>query len=86
MFDIYLKQVFFIVLLGSAVPLVFSSISGLIISVLQTATQVQEQSITFLFKFLSLCAVIYFGADWFVAEMIRFMAELIKSIEFLGRM
>lgn len=86
MFDIYLKQVFLIVLCVSAVPLCISSVSGLIVAVLQAATQIQDQTIAYFVKFLSLAGVIYFFSGWFASEMVLFTRQILQSIEQLGGM
>lgn len=86
MFDIYLKQAFIMVAVLSGIPLIVSSLSGLLVAFLQTVTQIQEQSISYLARFVSVSVVVALLFTRFSSEMISFSQQLIASIEFLGRM
>ena len=46
------REVILLVALLSGIPLLISSLCALVVAVLQAATQVQEQSVAFLVKFL----------------------------------
>lgn len=85
MFDQYIKQSFILVMLISGVPLLVSCIVGLVISVLQAATQIQEQSISYFAKFISVSLVIAISAGWFSSELVGFMQTLFASITYIGR-
>jgi len=84
MFDIYLKQSFLMVILFSGIPLIVCSISALIVSVIQAATQVQEQTITYLVRFSALSLTLAATASWFSQEIVLFIQEMIGSIAHLG--
>ena len=85
MFEVYLKEAFLMVLLCSAIPLLCSSAVGLLLSVFQTATQIQEQTITYLGKFLTISLVFYLLFDFFSAQVIRLITELLSSMAILGK-
>lgn len=86
MFDIHVYHTFFLVGIISGLPLLFSSVVGLLVAVFQTATQIQEQSITFLAKLLSAVLVIIFGATWFSTQLVQLFQGLISSIAALGNL
>lgn len=84
-FDVYLMKAFFYVCLFSGIPLIVSSISGLLVSVVQAATQVQEQSLSFLIKFITVSGVLALFGNYFLSEMVQFIQELFSSLAVLGK-
>ncbi len=54
--------------------------SGLIVSLVQTVTSIQEQTLTFVPKLLAVAGVIMFGAPWMLRHLMEF------TISFLQRM
>ncbi len=67
-------------LLLSAPVLVFSLVIGLIISILQAATQIQEMTLTFVPKiFAAALAVVIFG-HWMLRLMVSYTTQLISNI------
>ncbi len=56
----------------SAPMLGISLIVGLIISIFQTTTSIQEQTLTFVPKIISVFAVMLWGAGWLVNIMMKF--------------
>lgn len=67
-------------LLLSAPVLVFSLVIGLIISILQAATQIQEMTLTFVPKiFAAVLAVVIFG-PWMLRLMVNYTTQLIANI------
>lgn len=57
---------------------------GIFVGVLQAATQIQEQSLTFLPKLgLAICTVI-FGGPWALERMIGFAVAMFEQIAVLG--
>lgn len=55
-------------------------IVGVIISIIQAATQIQEMTLTFVPKILSIFVAILFAFPWMMDKMTTFTAELIKDI------
>ena len=58
MFDLWLEDAFWLVVILSGVPLAAASLAGLVVAVLQSATQIQEQSITYAVKFVAATAAL----------------------------
>ncbi len=58
-------------------PLLLSSlIVGLIISIFQTVTSIQEQTLTFVPKLLTIFLVLVISGDWILNNILTFMQEL----------
>lgn len=49
---------------------------GLAISILQAATQVQEQTLSFVPKILAVVATLFLLLPWFLAELIEYTEDL----------
>lgn len=70
------KETIFIIIEVSAPLLLISLIVGLIVSIFQTVTSIQEQTLTFVPKIIAvLLGVVLFGA-WMLETMAGFMIEL----------
>ncbi|QCI16918.1 flagellar biosynthetic protein FliQ [Buchnera aphidicola (Aphis helianthi)] len=64
-----------------ASPLLLSAlISGLIISILQAATQVNEQTLSFIPKIISILATIALLGPWMLGVMLDYMHNLFNNI------
>ncbi len=57
---------------------------GLIISVFQTATQIQEQTITFAPKVTALILVLMFGGPWLIQRLMHFTLRLWDYLIIVG--
>jgi flagellar biosynthetic protein FliQ len=53
---------------------------GLIISIFQAATQINEMTLSFIPKLLALCAVLVLLGPWLAGTMIDYIRELLQSI------
>ncbi len=76
----YLSTTFWIVLVFSGGPLLLSSVSGFIVAFLQAATQLQEQSITYTVKFLTLAGSLVIFGRWFIEEISKFLADVLLTL------
>lgn len=64
-----------------AAPLLIALFAtGLIISMLQAATQIQEMTLSFLPKLLVLFAVLVFAGGWIIDRLIEFTRDLLLSV------
>ena len=86
MFDEFIKEAIFMVALFSGLPLLCGSISGLVVAVVQTATQIQEQSISFIAKLSTAIVVFLFISRWLGRELVNFFQQVLGSIESMGGM
>ena len=53
---------------------------GLVIGMVQAATQIQEMTLSFIPKLLGLVAVLAFGGHWMLRVIVDYSRELITSI------
>jgi len=64
----------------SAPFLIASIVIGLVISILQAATQIHEQTITFVPKILATALIAIFAGSWIMTVLINFTTRLFESI------
>lgn len=69
----------FLVLKTAAPPLIVSLIIGLIVSVFQTVTSIQEQTLTFVPKMVGMFLTLMLIGHWMLNEMTTFMEELWRN-------
>ncbi len=84
MFAEYIRQALLVVFVVSIIPLFLSSAVSLLFAVIQSATQIQEQSIGHLVKLLTLGAVYFAGGSYFCSLMVRFFTESFQSVSLWG--
>lgn len=66
-------------------PLLLASlVVGLVMSVIQAATQLQENVISFAPKVLAIGLVMGLGGAWLLQRMVRFFNEMALAVEQLG--
>jgi flagellar biosynthesis protein FliQ len=53
---------------------------GLVVSVFQAVTQIQEQTLSFIPKLIALAAVIVIGGPWMLGELLNYTTELWSEI------
>lgn len=70
------REVIWTIVKVAAPLLIISLIIGLIVSVLQTITSIQEQTLTFVPKFLAIMLVLVLFGGW----MLNSVSELLKDI------
>ncbi|MBI5443090.1 MAG: flagellar biosynthesis protein FliQ [Deltaproteobacteria bacterium] len=70
-----------ITVLLSAPVLLTSLIVGVLISVFQAVTQIQEQTLSFVPKFLAVIIVFLFSLPWALDLMTRYTVELFLSFQ-----
>lgn len=69
-------QAIWLVLKCSAPMLLSSMVVGLIISIFQTVTSIQEQTLTFVPKLIVILVMILICGDWILNNIIGFMEDL----------
>ncbi len=65
----------------SGIPLLAASLSGLLVAMVQSATQIQEQSIVFTVKLVVGGGCLYFTGDWCLEQL---KECFIRAIELLS--
>ena len=60
--------------------LILSLVVGLIISIFQATTQIQEQTLTFVPKLIAIILVLVLGGPWMLNKLVMLTNELFQSI------
>lgn len=79
------NEALILILLLSAPPLLISLTVGLLISLFQATTQIQEQTLTFVPKIAAVFLTLALTGYWMMAQMVRFTHNLFWSIPFIAR-
>ena len=74
-----MRDALFLVLKTAAPPLIVSLVIGLIVSVFQTVTSIQEQTLTFVPKMVGMFLTLMLIGHWMLNEMTTFMEELWRN-------
>lgn len=60
--------------------LILSLIVGLLVSIFQATTQIQEQTLTFVPKLIVIALTLVIGGNWMLQEVIKFTSKIINMI------
>ncbi|MGQ9556344.1 MAG: flagellar biosynthesis protein FliQ [Desulfurispora sp.] len=75
-----IRDAFYMVLLISLPPLAAGMLVGLVVSILQAATQIQEQSLSFVPKLVAVFLTLAVLAPWVIHVMVRYTAEIFGQL------
>ena len=75
-----LREGLYLVLLLSAGPMLASLLVGFVISVLQATTQIQEQTLSYVPKLITVFLTIAILGPWMVSQAVRFAQSVFDSI------
>ncbi|WP_313619965.1 flagellar biosynthesis protein FliQ [Achromobacter sp.] len=72
------------IVLAMAGPLLLVTlVVGLVISIFQAATQINEMTLSFIPKLLAMCGVLVLLGPWLIGVMVDFIRQLIGQIPML---
>ncbi len=71
-----IREALYVIIINSAPMLLISLIVGLVISIFQTVTSIQEQTLTFVPKIISVFVGLMFFGSWILNNLIEFMTGL----------
>jgi flagellar biosynthesis protein FliQ len=74
------REAFFTGMLVSAPVLVVSLLVGLLISIMQAATSIQEFTLTFVPKLIAIAVVLVLALPWMIDTMLSFTVSLFQQI------
>lgn len=78
-------QAIWLIIKCSAPLLISSLIVGLIISIFQTVTSIQEQTLTFVPKILTIFLVLIITGDWIITNILTFIQDIFSRFsDFVG--
>jgi flagellar biosynthetic protein FliQ len=64
--------------------LIAGLVVGLLVSIFQAATQIQEVTLTFVPKMIAVAAVIVIAGPWMLDQLVLYTAELYRTIPTLA--
>ena len=76
------KQTLFMTLVLTTPPVLAAMIVGLVISILQATTQIQEQTLTFVPKLVVVLAILFFMGPQMLEQLVTFTSELMTNFPF----
>lgn len=74
------RQAMELMLYVAAPPLLTSLVVGLVISILQAATQINEQTLSFIPKFIATFLALVLAGSWMISMITDFIRRLYGSI------
>ena len=78
-------QCLILVLLLSMPPIIVATVVGVLVSLIQALTQVQEQTLGFAVKLIVVTVVLLLTAPWTGAEMYKFTEHIFTIFPTIGR-
>ncbi|WP_028588031.1 type III secretion system export apparatus subunit SctS [Desulfocurvus vexinensis] len=75
----YTSRALYLVLMLSLPPIVVGSIVGLLLSLIQAVTQLQEQTLSFGVKLIAVSLTILVMAGWFGGELLAYGNEIFSN-------
>jgi len=73
------REALMMVLLISGLPVGLSLVIGLMVSIVQATTQIQEQTLTFVPKLIIVMGLLSLAGYWMMAQMMRFSIALYEG-------
>lgn len=73
------REGLYLVVITSAPPVLASMLVGLIVSIIQATTQVQEKTLTFVPKVVAVFATLAITGPWIGAQLVRFTRKLFEE-------
>lgn len=70
------KEAIYTIIIASSPLLLISLIIGLVISIFQTVTSIQEQTLTFVPKIICVFLALVLFGNWMMNSMVEFMTNL----------
>jgi flagellar biosynthetic protein FliQ len=81
--DIFQKALW-LALLVSAPMLLFGLVTGLVVSIFQAVTQIQEMTLTFIPKILAVVVSLFLFLPWMVHKMVDYTVSLLSDLGGVG--
>ena len=78
------RQALEVTFMISAPLLLTALVTGLIVSIFQAATQINEMTLSFIPKLLAMFTMMVFAGPWMLSVMIDFMHRMFTSIPWLA--
>ena len=79
----YAVKAMYLVLLLSLPPIIVASVVGILLSLVQAITQLQEQTLTFGVKLVVVVLTIFLMQGWIGAELLRYSTDIFSRFYLL---
>ena len=81
----YAQTCMVLVLKVSMIPIIVATVIGILVSLLQALTQIQEQTLGFAVKLVAITITIMAASSWMGGEIMLYTQEIFKNFAFLAR-
>lgn len=72
----YAVKALYLVLILSLPPIIVASVVGILLSLIQAITQLQEQTLTFGVKLIAVALTLFLMGGWLAGEILRYADEI----------
>ena len=70
--------------LTTAAPMLLTALTvGLVVSLIQAVTQIHEQTLTFIPKFLLVASILILSLPWIISRMVEYTIGMVRTIGIL---
>ena len=81
----YAQQCLILVLKLSLIPILVATVVGILVSLLQALTQIQEQTLGFAVKLVAIAIAIMAAASWMGGEMLLYTQDIFTHFPLITR-
>ena len=81
----YAQTCLLLILKLSLIPIVVATVIGIIVSLLQALTQIQEQTLGFAVKLIAISITLLAASSWMGGQMLIYTQDIFKNFPLLGR-
>ena len=81
----YAQTCLLLILKLSLIPIVVATVIGIIVSLLQALTQIQEQTLGFAVKLIAISITLLAASSWMGGQMLLYTQDIFKNFPLLGR-
>lgn len=79
-----IRHAVMLTLLASAPLLLTALLVGIVVSLVQAVTQMQEQTLTFIPKLLSVAAVLLLVLPWLLSRLVEYLVGVLRALPTLA--
>ena len=81
----YARTCLLLVLRLSLIPIIVATVIGILVSLLQALTQIQEQTLGFAVKLIAISLTLLACASWMGAELLLYTQDIFAHFPLLGK-
>ena len=81
----YAQKCLILILQLSLIPIIVATVLGLLVSLLQALTQIQEQTLGFAVKLIAISFTIMLAASWMGGEIMLYTQDIFANFPFVAR-